>query len=131
MEEQASTIHPDLHVGTYLEIMVSDIGHGMAPDVMERIFEPYFTAKGEGEGTGLGLAVIHGTVKGHSGAITVETAVGKGSKFHVFLHIHEPSAPTAEVKELVTFPKKKSASFSSMTSSPCGNREGNVQSTRI
>ena len=49
MEEQASTIHPDLHAGSYLEIMVGDIGHGMAPDVMERIFEPYFTTKGEGE----------------------------------------------------------------------------------
>ena len=107
MEEQASTIHPDLHAGTYLDIMVGDIGHGLAPDVMERIFEPYFTTKVEEEGTGLGLAVIHGIVKGHSGAITVESAVGKGSKFHVFLPIHEPSAPTAEVKELAALPKSK------------------------
>jgi two-component system, cell cycle sensor histidine kinase and response regulator CckA len=46
-------------------------------------------------------------MKAHSGAISVETAVGKGSKFHVFLPIHEPSAPTAKVKELATLPKGK------------------------
>ncbi len=77
--------HAPLAPGRYLKLSVGDTGHGMGPETMDRIFDPYFTTKKKGEGTGLGLAVVDGIVKGHGGAILVESEPGKGSRFHVFL----------------------------------------------
>jgi signal transduction histidine kinase len=76
---------PDIREGEYLSIGVRDTGSGMTPDIMSRIFEPFFTTKELGKGTGMGLAVIHGIIKGHRGAITVESEAGKGSHFVVYL----------------------------------------------
>ncbi|WDN89364.1 hypothetical protein BuS5_02332 [Desulfosarcina sp. BuS5] len=74
----------DLAPGPYLQLTVSDTGHGMDKDTMDHIFEPYFTTKAVGEGTGLGLSVVHGVIKSHGGAITVTSEVGKGSTFQVY-----------------------------------------------
>jgi len=71
--------------GHYLRLTVSDTGHGMAPEVRDRAFDPFFTTKNPGEGTGMGLAVVHGIVKNHEGAITLESEAGKGTTVHVFL----------------------------------------------
>jgi CheY-like chemotaxis protein len=76
---------PDLAPGAYVQIIVRDTGSGIAPEIRERIFDPYFTTKDKGVGTGLGLAVVHGIVKKAGGAILVESEVGRGSAFHVFL----------------------------------------------
>jgi PAS domain S-box-containing protein len=84
IDEKAAPTIPDLHPGPYVHLTVSDTGHGMAPNVLERIFEPYFTTKRIGEGTGLGLAVVHGVVKSHGGAVKVNSEPGKGSDFHVY-----------------------------------------------
>ena len=92
--------HPEMTPGAYINLTVKDTGHGMAPDIVERIFEPYFTTKGKGEGTGLGLSVIHGIVRSYKGAVTVLSEPGKGSTFKIFLPIIESEASAdAETKE--------------------------------
>ncbi|MHC1742546.1 MAG: response regulator [Syntrophobacteraceae bacterium] len=74
-----------LKPGRYIKLSVSDTGHGMSRDIMEHIFDPYFTTKEVGGGTGLGLAVVHGIVKKHGGEISVRSTLGKGSVFEVYL----------------------------------------------
>jgi PAS domain S-box-containing protein len=69
----------------YVRITVRDTGCGIAPDVLPRIFEPFFTTKEPGRGTGLGLATVFGIVEQHSGWTDIETEVGQGTNFHVFL----------------------------------------------
>jgi PAS domain S-box-containing protein len=73
-----------LKPGLYVKLTIRDTGPGMEPGVMQRIFEPYFTTKSVGEGTGMGLAVVHGIVKKHGGAVTVQSEPGKGSTFQVY-----------------------------------------------
>jgi PAS domain S-box-containing protein len=70
--------------GKYIVIEMSDTGHGIDPEILERIFDPYFTTRGIGEGSGLGLSVVQGIVKGHKGYITVDSHPGKGSTFTIY-----------------------------------------------
>jgi len=81
-----------LRFGAYLEITIRDTGHGMDRTVMDRIFEPFFTTKRSGEGTGMGLSVVHGIISSLQGIITVESEVGKGTTFHLFLPLIEQAA---------------------------------------
>ena len=76
---------------TYLQLTVQDNGEGISPEIIPRIFEPYFTTKRRSEGSGMGLAMVHGIVNSLGGAITVHSAEGVGTTFNVFL-------PTAQAK---------------------------------
>ena len=84
-----STLHPDARAGDYVVLKVGDGGSGIPSNELKRIFEPFFTTKEVGKGTGLGLATVHGIVKQHRGWIDVESAVGAGSTFSVFLPLAE------------------------------------------
>lgn len=75
--------------GEYIELTVSDTGRGIGPDIIGKIFDPYFTTKETGKGTGLGLAIIQGIMSDYGGAITVESELGKGSTFHVYFPVVE------------------------------------------
>ncbi len=80
-------IQPEARAGKYLKLVVRDTGCGMSPEIMEKIFDPYFTTKSKGEGTGLGLSVAMGIVKEYGGFIEVESAPSQGSTFKVYLPI--------------------------------------------
>lgn len=97
LDEAAARQHPDLRPGPYLEFVVSDTGHGMTPEVMERIFDPFFTTKKPDEGTGMGLAVVHGIVKGYNGAVLVQSEPGKGTVFRIFFpRMEDKTLPECE-----------------------------------
>jgi PAS domain S-box-containing protein len=74
-----------LDPGSYALLEVSDTGHGIAPETIPKIFDPYFTTKAQGKGTGLGLSVVFGIVKEHGGDIRVHSTVGKGTTVKVYL----------------------------------------------
>ncbi len=84
-DAKALAQYPDLKAGAYVKLTVADTGHGMEREVMNRVFDPFYTTKAVGEGTGMGLSVAHGIVKAHGGTITVDSEPGKGTTLNVFL----------------------------------------------
>ncbi len=76
--------HPQVRLGHRVRLTVRDTGCGIPADQVERIFDPFFTTKGPGEGSGLGLAMVHGIVETHGGAVVVESEIGVGTAFHLF-----------------------------------------------
>ncbi len=84
---------PDGLRGEYVALRISDTGAGMSPETMERIFEPFFTTKAFGEGTGLGLSQVFGFAKQLGGTVTVESELGKGATFSIYLAARHPGVP--------------------------------------
>jgi signal transduction histidine kinase len=76
---------PRMDAEAYLQLVVQDTGQGIPPTIMDRIFDPFFTTKEHTEGTGMGLSVAHGIIKSHGGLIDVESQVGRGTTFHIYL----------------------------------------------
>lgn len=89
LEKERSPKLWDLSPGQFVRLSVQDTGHGIPSDIVERIFEPYFTTKKLGKGTGMGLAVTHGIIKTCGGTITVESQVGEGTRFDIYLPGYE------------------------------------------
>jgi len=87
----------DIITGTYCKLTISDTGHGIDNEIIGRIFDPYFTTKESGKGTGMGLAVVHGIVKNHSGDIKVFSSPGKGTEFQVYLPIEKATTPSKAI----------------------------------
>jgi PAS domain S-box-containing protein len=84
----------------YCRLVVADTGCGMDRRTMARMFEPFFTTKEVGKGTGLGLAAVHGILRNHNGVIAVESAVGKGSRFEVYLPTTEDGLEAGAAENL-------------------------------
>ncbi|GBC60575.1 hypothetical protein DENIS_1532 [Desulfonema ishimotonii] len=87
LDEEVAANYPHLSKGRYLRITVSDTGSGINSEIVDKIFDPYFTTKEFGHGSGMGLSVVHGIVKNHGGAITVDSEPGKGTAFNVFFPV--------------------------------------------
>jgi two-component system cell cycle sensor histidine kinase/response regulator CckA len=104
IDDQDAQNYPQMDPGNYLKLSITDTGCGIPQDMINRIFDPYFTTKPTGEGTGLGLATVHGIVKDHGGSIQVYSEVGCGTTFHVFLPAVVVTAETAaeQAKQLPT-----------------------------
>ncbi|SLM29725.1 putative Histidine kinase [Desulfamplus magnetovallimortis] len=96
-----------LKPGQYIKITVEDTGTGIPPEIIHSIFEPYFTTKQIGEGTGMGLALVHGIIENYKGSITVESEMGKGTVFTVYI-----PATTFDSKQNTELSEKKTYSGS-------------------
>lgn len=85
IDHTLAQMHPNLQQKSYARMVVSDTGTGMDSATVERIFEPFFTTKPVDKGTGLGLSMAHGIIHSHEGALMVQSELGKGSQFQIYL----------------------------------------------
>ena len=85
LDETYASTHLEVEVGQYVMICVSDTGSGMAPDVVERAFDPFYTTKAVGKGTGLGLSQVHGFIKQSGGHVKIYSEVGHGTTLRIYL----------------------------------------------
>lgn len=85
VDQQLASMNPGATMGPHVCFSVTDTGTGMTPEVMEKIFNPFFTTKEQGKGTGLGLATVIGIVKGHKGFLSLQSEVGIGTTFKIHL----------------------------------------------
>ena len=103
LQDEQTCVDRVLSPGPYVRLRMKDTGEGIDPQIMDRIFDPYYTTKEVGKATGMGLSVIHGIVKRHGGGIRVESDLGKGTLFEIYFPALEKTAeeekePEGEIK---------------------------------
>ncbi len=96
LDEDYCRGHTEIRPGQYVLIAVSDSGHGMAPEVLERAFEPFFTTKNAGQGTGLGLSQVYGFVKQSGGHVTIYSQPAEGTTVKIYLPRLSHRLPSSE-----------------------------------
>jgi CheY-like chemotaxis protein len=104
IDELYAKRHAQATNGKFVRLTVSDTGHGMDRATLNRIFEPFFTTKEIGKGTGLGLSTVYGIAKQHQGWIEVESEVGKGAEFNVFIPVATRAEPHAPIPDIQSVP---------------------------
>jgi PAS domain S-box-containing protein len=95
----------DLPPGEYVRLAIRDSGTGMSQEVLDRIFEPFFTTKAREHGSGLGLSIVYGVIKQSGGHVTVESAVGSGANFTIYLPRVAPEAAPEPPPESPSIPR--------------------------
>ena len=100
IDERLVRLHPNAKCGPAVMLDIADTGTGIPPETLRRIFEPFFTTKAQGRGTGMGLAVVHGIVEQAGGFIEVESSVGVGTTFHIYLPTVDGAAESAQTSAL-------------------------------
>ena len=100
VDDHFASMNPGAQLGPHVVFRVSDTGMGMSPETMERIFDPFFTTKEVGKGTGLGLATVIGIVKSHGGFLSVQSEVGVGTTFRVFVPASRETRADAKREDL-------------------------------
>lgn len=99
LDDRSATFYEELSPGDFVKLTVRDSGEGMSPEIIEKVFEPYFTTKEFGAGSGMGLAVVYGIVKKCKGAIHIKSVMGEGTTVEVLFPKAEEKAPVTEEKE--------------------------------
>ena len=94
LDENYAAMHREAKIGSHTIFVVADTGMGMAADVVDKIFSPFFTTKEVGQGTGLGLSTVRGIVRSHDGFVEIYSQLGKGTEFKVYL----PALPSKETQ---------------------------------
>ena len=104
VDAQKQARHPQLRLGDFVTLTVTDTGCGMDEATKRRLFEPFFTTKPQGQGTGLGMAVVHGILQAHDALISVQSEVGKGSAIRIYFPIgveaESPAVPATPVSTI-------------------------------
>ncbi len=104
IEKDSIKPQTDLEKGTYFKVMIRDNGPGIPDDIIDQIFDPYFTTKKFGQGSGMGLSIVHGLVKNHNGAIKVDSRIGMETTFTIFFPVTDQK-PEISVKNKESLPK--------------------------
>ena len=99
LNERAASRYEELSAGDFVKLTVRDSGEGISPDILGKVFEPYFTTKEFGAGSGMGLAVVHGLVKKCKGAINIQSTVGEGTTVEILFPKIEEELPAEKKKE--------------------------------